>query len=73
MSERNGDRARFQKNRKSKLLRRQRIHAFVAALRKKTDGASGAETSLTTTPTDAASVGASRVLPDRGGTTRTGE
>jgi hypothetical protein len=33
MSERNGDRARFQKNRKRKLRHRERIHAFVAARR----------------------------------------
>ena len=32
MSERNGDRARFQKNRKRK-MRRQRVQAFVKALR----------------------------------------
>ncbi|MBI3265037.1 MAG: hypothetical protein HYZ58_18070 [Acidobacteria bacterium] len=33
MSERNGDRARFQKDRKRKLRRRQRIQEFVKALR----------------------------------------
>jgi hypothetical protein len=31
MSLRNGDRARFQKNRKRKLLHRQRVHALVKA------------------------------------------
>jgi hypothetical protein len=31
MSERNGDRARFQKNRRRKLLNRQRVHALAAA------------------------------------------
>jgi hypothetical protein len=36
MSERNGDRARFQKNRKRKLLHRQRIHAMLLALRQRT-------------------------------------
>jgi hypothetical protein len=36
MSERNGDRARFQKDRKRKLLRRQRIESLRAALRKRT-------------------------------------
>ena len=33
MSERNGDRARFHKERKRKLHRRQRIHALMLALR----------------------------------------
>jgi hypothetical protein len=32
MSERNGDRARFQKNRKRELLHRQRVHALMARL-----------------------------------------
>jgi hypothetical protein len=31
MSRRNGDRARFQKERKRKMLRRQRVQAFVEA------------------------------------------
>ena len=33
MSERNGDRARFQKERKRKMLRRQRTQALIAAIR----------------------------------------
>jgi hypothetical protein len=33
MSRRNGDRARFQKERKRKMLRRQRIQTLVAAIR----------------------------------------
>ena len=33
MSERNGDRARFQKDRKRKLRHRQRVQEFVKALR----------------------------------------
>ena len=33
MSERNGDRARFQKDRKRKMRRRQRLQEFVKALR----------------------------------------
>ena len=41
MSEWNGDRARFQKNRKRKLLYRQRVRLLVARLRKKTDVAGG--------------------------------
>jgi hypothetical protein len=35
MSERNGDRARFQKDRKRKLSRRQRIRALAATLSKR--------------------------------------
>jgi hypothetical protein len=35
MSKRNGDRARFQKNRKRKMLRRQRIHELTRSLEKK--------------------------------------
>jgi hypothetical protein len=37
MSERNGDRARFQKDRKRKLLHRERIQALRARLRKRAD------------------------------------
>jgi hypothetical protein len=37
MSERNGDRARYRKDRKRKLHRRERIRAFIAALRRRTD------------------------------------
>jgi hypothetical protein len=33
MSSRNGDKARFQKNRKRKLAKRQRVQALVAATR----------------------------------------
>lgn len=36
MSERNGDRAKFQKDRKRKLRRRQRVQLFVNALRART-------------------------------------
>jgi len=39
MSARNGDRARFQKDRKRKMLRRQRLQALKVALDKKTDAA----------------------------------
>jgi hypothetical protein len=38
MSERNGDRARFHKDRKRKLHHRQRIQALMAALSKRADG-----------------------------------
>jgi hypothetical protein len=37
MSERNGDRARFHKDRKRKLHRRQRIHGLMLALRNRAD------------------------------------
>lgn len=37
MSERNGDRARYHKDRKRKLHRRERIRAFIAALRRRVD------------------------------------
>jgi hypothetical protein len=39
MSERNGDKARFQKNRKRRLRLRQRIQAFMAGLPKGTGAA----------------------------------
>lgn len=52
MSERNGDRARFQKDRRRKLLRRQRIQALAATVRTKTDAAVG---SAGVAVTDAAS------------------
>jgi hypothetical protein len=42
MSRRNGDRARFQKERKRKMLRRQRVQEFIAA---GTDTAAAASTS----------------------------
>jgi len=51
MSERNGDKARFQKNRKRKLHHRQRIRALMAGLRQATaENASGSvDRSVTTT------------------------
>jgi hypothetical protein len=39
MSRRNGDRARFQKNRQRKLYHRRQIQALAARLRLKTDAA----------------------------------
>jgi len=41
MSERNGDRARFQKDRRRKLLRRQRLQALKAAVRQRAEAKSG--------------------------------
>jgi hypothetical protein len=44
MSERNGDRARFQKNRKRKLHYRQSIQALIAGRKKAADDAAAATT-----------------------------
>ena len=48
MSKLNGDRALFQKNRKRKLLNRERVRLFVAKLRTKTDEAASAGASTRT-------------------------
>ena len=66
MSKRNGDRARFQKDRKRKLFHRQQIQALRAGLGKKTN-ASGA--AVAATPTGAASL----AMQDEGGPTRPGD
>jgi hypothetical protein len=50
MSKRNGDRARFQKDRKRKLFHRQQIQALKAGLGKKTDDSGAA---VAATPTGA--------------------
>ena len=42
MSARNGDRARFQKDRKRKMLRRQRIQALKVAMRERAEAKPGA-------------------------------
>jgi hypothetical protein len=63
MSERNGDRARFQKNRKRKLRHRQRVHALVVTLRKRAEGVSSR----------AASRAASVDMLDEGGPLRRGD
>jgi hypothetical protein len=44
MSERNGDRARFQKNRKRKLLHRQRVKELVTRLRLRLETSAAART-----------------------------
>jgi hypothetical protein len=66
MSERNGDRARFQKCRKRKLIHRQRIQALWIRLRKPIDerrpDAAGD-----------ASRAASLAMQDEGGPTRSGD
>jgi hypothetical protein len=72
MSQRNGDRARFQKNRKRKLRHRQRIRALVTALQNRRDAASAGR-SVSVTSTDAASVKASLAMHDEGGPLRTGD
>jgi hypothetical protein len=75
MSERNGDKARFQKTRKRKVHRRQRIRALLARVRKTTDkdSSDAADRSVTGTFTDAASRAASRAMQDEGGPTRAGD
>ena len=75
MSELNGDRARFQKNRKRKLLHRQRIQALLTRLRKRADeNASGAAArGGTATVPDAASGAASLAMHNEGGPTRAGD
>jgi hypothetical protein len=60
MSERNGDRARYHKDRKRKLHRRQRIQAFIAALRRRADEKAS---------TDAASLD----MQDEGGPSQIGD
>jgi len=60
MSERNGDRARFQKNRKRKLRHRERIHALAATLPKRANE-------------DVPSRAASRGMLDEGGQLRAGD
>ena len=44
MSRRNGDRARFQKERKRKMLRRQRVQEFIKAERPETAKAAAPDT-----------------------------
>jgi hypothetical protein len=73
MSQRNGDRARFQKNRKRKLRHRQRIRALVTGLRNRRDAAASVDRNATVTFTDAGSVKASLAMHDEGGPMRTGD
>lgn len=70
MSQRNGDRARFQKDRRRKLRRRQRIQALATSVRNRTDAAGrrGAAAFM-----DAASAEASLAMPDEGGPMRAGD
>jgi hypothetical protein len=70
MSERNGDRARFQKNRKNKLRHRQRIHALVAGLAKRTDASGTTAPGVTHAPTAAQ---ASIAMPDEADPIRAGD
>jgi hypothetical protein len=54
MSKRNGDRARFQKDRKRKMRHRERIQALVAGVRKKAgEDASGTSEPLAAIPATA--------------------
>jgi hypothetical protein len=73
MSERNGDRARFQKDRKRKLLHRQRVRSLETELRKRTNALGATDPSVTALLTDAVSVEASQAMHDEGGPLRTGD
>ena len=72
MSERNGDKARFQKNRKRKLLQRQRTRAFMARVPGRTS-ASHAKKNSKRGSADAASARASTAMQDEGGPIRAGD
>ena len=69
MSERNGDRARFQKDRKRKLLRRQRIQALRITVRTKTDAAIRSARPVNDAPAGEASLNGH----DEGGPMRAGD
>jgi hypothetical protein len=73
MSARNGDRARFQKNRKRKLHNRQRIRAHVRGLLTPTSGVGPSRRSVTATRSDAPSTEAPREMQDEGGPMRAGD
>lgn len=68
MSALNGDRARFQRNRQRKMLRRQRIQALVIGLRKTADQAR-----VSDRVADADSRSASLAMHDEGGPARAGD
>jgi len=73
MSELNGDRARFQKNRVRKLLHRQRIHALAAGMQNRTpDLAGAARRPIAVSAVDATGA-ASLAMNDEGGAARTGD
>ena len=57
MSERNGDRARFQKNRRRKLLHRQRVHALIARLRQQVSADPPAAAPIARAPAEPAGTG----------------
>ena len=66
MSERNGDRARFQKDRKRKLRHRQRIAALLAGLRNAERVPGAANGTGKATRADVASSAESLVIHDEG-------
>jgi hypothetical protein len=72
MSERNGDRARFQKNRKRTIHHRQRIRAFLSGLWARSS-ARGARRAGTGTATDTTSAEARLAMLDDGGPMRAGD
>jgi len=69
MSERNGDRARFHKDRRRKLRRRQRIQALTTAVRTRRDAANASARR----GIDAAASEASLAMHDEGGPMRAGD
>ncbi len=70
MSERNGDRARFQKERMRKMHRRQRMQALVAAVQQRKDAASGVVAGALAETESAKSSGA---MHNEGGPMRSGD
>ena len=71
MSEQNGDRARFQKDRKRKLRHRQRIQTLLTALRCRTHTSGDARKRVAGMTEDPAARAASRMMHDEGGPLRT--
>jgi hypothetical protein len=73
MSERNGDRARFQKDRRRKLSRRRRIQALATAMQNRREAADAADQRAAAAVTDAASGEASLAMHDEGSPMRAGD
>lgn len=75
MSERNGDKARFQKNRKRILRQRARTRALMASVGTTTnkDASPAAAGGATAASGDAVTRSASRAMQDEGGPTRSGD
>jgi hypothetical protein len=73
MSERNGDRARFQKIRKRKLHHRQRIRALMNGMLTRTFGGARSRLGVRATLPDPATSEASLAMSDEGGPMRAGD